>query len=427
MLPVVIAAAAAAAGFGIYELWWKKKHPVLQSLRTTSPTGQPVQVIVPVAGQAPPISGVSATPLHPQNTGTGASYAPAPVVAVSKPGQLVLAPTVITPTGAASLAVTTNQDVQNALNTLGYASPALVIDGILGAKSQAAVRAFQSAQGLTVDGIAGPQTKGALQSALASLAGTNSHVGAAASTLAASGDPPFGVEVGGMWTSGVSFGRGHHKHKKHKKHKKQQAQDGNGNGNGGDGGDQDNPTDGSGDGDGDSSDGTDSVDGPSFGLGTVIPSTYKPSSLEDDGSGDSEFGSSRVRGLYAGGEMRGRASPDPMAAYERHRREAFAQVRQEEGPICRVATIADIQNALNVLGASPVLVQTGIVDAYTLAAIKAFQISHGLVADGVPGNKTKWAICAALNPDLLSAVPEEVDDSNGNVSGEMKNRSVGFG
>lgn len=63
------------------------------------------------------------------------------------------------------MAVSSNQDVQNALNTLGYGP--LAVDGILGPLSQAAVRKFQTDHSLTVDGIAGPQTKAALTAALA--------------------------------------------------------------------------------------------------------------------------------------------------------------------------------------------------------------------------------------------------------------------
>ena len=62
--------------------------------------------------------------------------------------------------------VATNADVQHALNTLGY-SPALVVDGIIGPKSQAGVKGFQGNNGLTVDGIPGPKTKAALVAALA--------------------------------------------------------------------------------------------------------------------------------------------------------------------------------------------------------------------------------------------------------------------
>lgn len=53
--------------------------------------------------------------------------------------------------------------LQTALNALGYDCGAA--DGIFGAKTEAAVRAFQQANGLTVDGIAGKATQAALYEA----------------------------------------------------------------------------------------------------------------------------------------------------------------------------------------------------------------------------------------------------------------------
>jgi peptidoglycan hydrolase-like protein with peptidoglycan-binding domain len=44
--------------------------------------------------------------------------------------------------------------------------PPLVADGKLGPKSQQAIKAFQSAHGLTADGIAGPLTQGQLRAYL---------------------------------------------------------------------------------------------------------------------------------------------------------------------------------------------------------------------------------------------------------------------
>ena len=61
----------------------------------------------------------------------------------------------------------TGQDVarcQNLLNMkLAYTPPPLWVDGIFGAKTDRRVREFQSKAGLTVDGIVGPQTWGALE------------------------------------------------------------------------------------------------------------------------------------------------------------------------------------------------------------------------------------------------------------------------
>jgi hypothetical protein len=99
---------------------------------------------------------------------------PSAVVPAALPA--VMAPVIPIPAAvpaalpAAPFVVTTNQDVQRALNALGYKGAngqPLVVDGAIGANSQFAVRQFQAASGLKVDGMPGPQTKGALSAALA--------------------------------------------------------------------------------------------------------------------------------------------------------------------------------------------------------------------------------------------------------------------
>jgi lysozyme family protein len=55
--------------------------------------------------------------------------------------------------------------LQNSLNRLG-ASPKLELDGIVGPATRNAVRAFQLAAGITVDGLTGPETFAALDKAL---------------------------------------------------------------------------------------------------------------------------------------------------------------------------------------------------------------------------------------------------------------------
>ena len=59
------------------------------------------------------------------------------------------------------------KDVQTVLNMAVTPSPALTVDGVLGAKSIAAVKAFQAMKGLTVDGKIGPMTRAALEAASA--------------------------------------------------------------------------------------------------------------------------------------------------------------------------------------------------------------------------------------------------------------------
>lgn len=59
-------------------------------------------------------------------------------------------------TGTASVAA-----IQSRLNILG-ANPQLVVDGVSGPKTLAAIMAFQRANGITPDGIVGPITQAAL-------------------------------------------------------------------------------------------------------------------------------------------------------------------------------------------------------------------------------------------------------------------------
>jgi peptidoglycan hydrolase-like protein with peptidoglycan-binding domain len=59
--------------------------------------------------------------------------------------------------------------VQLALTQLG--SPSLTVDGYYGPQTSAAVRRFQTAKGITVDGIPGPETYRTLIDALSELGG----------------------------------------------------------------------------------------------------------------------------------------------------------------------------------------------------------------------------------------------------------------
>ncbi len=59
------------------------------------------------------------------------------------------------------------EDLQRALNLLGVPTPALKIDGVMGAKTRQAVRLFQNSAGLTADGVVGPETRSALLKELA--------------------------------------------------------------------------------------------------------------------------------------------------------------------------------------------------------------------------------------------------------------------
>jgi peptidoglycan hydrolase-like protein with peptidoglycan-binding domain len=69
-----------------------------------------------------------------------------------------------------------------------------------------------------------------------------------------------------------------------------------------------------------------------------------------------------------------------------------------------VSDVTSMQRALNALGANPPLKLDGILGKKTTAAIKAFQIASGLVADGVPGPKTLTALQAAVDPKSNATV-----------------------
>jgi peptidoglycan hydrolase-like protein with peptidoglycan-binding domain len=276
LLPVALGGGAA---YLLYQYFFPPK-PQLQSLRRIDGTGTPVQVVVPVT-KTKPVIGRAIAPVPPGNIPTPhvaptvTTPSPPPIPATYSPPPRIELPQVLTSTGNSTLTVSSNQDVQRALNTLGMATPPLVVDGQIGPKSQAAIRSFQSQHGLTVDGIAGPQTKTALQAALGGLAATGSDIGTNSVVQnAATVAPPLDL------TSGVT-----------------------------------------------------------------------------------------------------------------------------------VSTNKDVQHALNLLGASPILVEDGAIGPKSIAAIKAFQISHGLVADGVAGPKTKAALALALapQPSIVAGMAGEGD------------------
>lgn len=186
----LLAAGAAAAGWVGWKALKKPSAHDFQTVNTIGPGGVPLKVATPVsdtvtvnqASSVPLPKPGSPIPVPTTIPGKGVVYAPPNTVhpAPSGGGVLQVAPIVVTPTGAASVAVGSVADVQKGLNTLGYCNPPLVEDGILGPKTTACVKAFQSKNGLVVDGTAGPATKAAISAALSSLAGSGSVAGATA-------------------------------------------------------------------------------------------------------------------------------------------------------------------------------------------------------------------------------------------------------
>lgn len=79
-----------------------------------------------------------------------------------------------------------------------------------------------------------------------------------------------------------------------------------------------------------------------------------------------------------------------------------------------INTLRDIQHGLNLLGTNPPLQEDGKPGPKTVAAIKSFQLGHGLPVDGIAGPKTKAAIGLALGASAVAPT----------VAGQY---SVGFG
>jgi peptidoglycan hydrolase-like protein with peptidoglycan-binding domain len=167
--------------------------PVSATITYNQAEEQPISEPVPVQPQPIPGAGitVSVPPVPTTIPGVGVTFAPPNSVEVTPSGVVTqMAPIIATPQGAASIAVGTTKDVQRALNTLGY-MPKLDEDGKLGPKTTANIKAFQSKNGITPDGIAGPITKSALSAALVAQAAGGSNAGATAQLSA----PQTGIAI----------------------------------------------------------------------------------------------------------------------------------------------------------------------------------------------------------------------------------------
>lgn len=173
-----------------------------QTMEGVAPNGQPIKIATPVsrvvtAPQAtmtvvrPPTIG-RYNPVPTTVPGQGTTFAPPGTITTTKSGQIAQpAPIVITKGGPSSIAVGTVKDIQRSLNTLGYAKPPLKVDGILGPKSIAAIKAFQSKNKLVVDGSASDTVRAALSASLCNAAGGVSIVGA----IAQNSSPETGAAI----------------------------------------------------------------------------------------------------------------------------------------------------------------------------------------------------------------------------------------
>jgi Putative peptidoglycan binding domain len=223
MNPLIIAAGVAGvagAGYLTYKHIKGGQPPAFQSMNSADPTGAPVKVATPVSEQVtteqaagvpmgtsmeqpqpgyppgypyPPDYSMAYPPgyiippqprrhhRHPVPTtipGKGVVYAPPGVIHLTRTNNIFQpAPIIITQHGSASIAVGSVKNVQHALNTLGYAKPPLIEDDKLGPKTIAAIKLFQSRNGIVVNGNASAATKAALSAALSHTAGGSSIIG----------------------------------------------------------------------------------------------------------------------------------------------------------------------------------------------------------------------------------------------------------
>lgn len=282
MNPMLLIAAGGAA-WGLTRLLRKPGAESFQGASVVTSSGTPVHVVTPI----PPVvthAQATATPAKPPiptsavqhpvahvTSAQGVVFSPPAAVTEVSPGVVQLAPIVVTPSGASSVAISSTLDVQRALNTLGY-KPTLAEDGKLGPSTIANIKQFQSKSHITVDGNAGPTTKAKLSQAL--------------TQLASSGPGADAVQV--------------------------------------------------------------AVSAPASAATTGTPAA-------------------------------------PSTA-----------VVSTSNVNTTVVTNRDVQHALNLLGASPPLQEDGNLGPKSIAALKTFQLTHGLVADGVAGPKTKTGLSAAL-------------------------------
>jgi peptidoglycan hydrolase-like protein with peptidoglycan-binding domain len=93
----------------------------------------------------------------------------------------------------------------------------------------------------------------------------------------------------------------------------------------------------------------------------------------------------------------------------------------------KITTERDLQRGLNVLGASPKLKEDGVIGKVTIAAIKAFQVVHGLVADGGAGPQTKAVIQVAMQTPAPAATPLAAGDFGFGLTTERGFRHGDFG
>lgn len=92
------------------------------------------------------------------------------------------------------------KNIQEALKQLGYDLSKYGTDGLIGSETTAAIKAFQQAKGLSVDGVVGPDTVKALQDAVGSTDKLKSNVNEMLDDITKKGGRDLGIEtIGYAW------------------------------------------------------------------------------------------------------------------------------------------------------------------------------------------------------------------------------------
>lgn len=92
------------------------------------------------------------------------------------------------------------KNIQEALKQLGYDLSKYGTDGLIGSETTAAIKAFQQAKGLSVDGVVGPDTVKALQDAVGSTDKLKSNVDEMLDNITKKGGRDLGIEtIGYAW------------------------------------------------------------------------------------------------------------------------------------------------------------------------------------------------------------------------------------
>jgi Putative peptidoglycan binding domain len=133
----------------------------------------------------------------------------------------------------------------------------------------------------------------------------------------------------------------------------------------------------------------------SSGLGAL---TNLGANVSSEASGALGGITSALGGLFSADPATDPTAPLPNAPPPANKGKEAAPTKPTKDAICK------LQKVLNDLGASPPLTLSGDYDKETVAALKAFQISYGLVADGVPSEKTIAAVVVAKDPTAHEVV-----------------------